>query len=331
MKTNYLLLAFLLSTLFAVAQTPKKIRALNFTGIELGQEVGFYKSFNTGKLNDHVVSGDFDRYLPANTSFYNYFGKTMVNGGNPYTMQSGNWDGSANAVSLVGLFSFANKDKSALNKHHQLRIGLGYGERYYTTSNFSSGQSFGRDTVSINYIQGDTVYIMTDSISRVNAWVQPSVTMGLVGLGYIYTLSPGDKVTLGFGGGVDMGVGVISVYGDITQTNERKYYGYGKGSDTTAWQYLITHYGKDLSPKTTRLEEIDNRSSVAYMVRPHIAARLDYRLSKKSNFFKHFNLFCEGRVGWEYSNADNLSDKHQNRYVSVRFGINYYLSNIIGG
>jgi len=59
---------------------------------------------------------------------------------------------------------------------------------------------------------------------------------------------------------------------------------------------------------------------------------LNYTKKRGLSIFRRGTfLIFEGHAGWEYSNADKLADKYQNRYVSVRFGINYYLSNIIGG
>lgn len=251
--------------------------------------------------------------LDKDSPFFNYFGNTKtIYSGNTFN----NWNYNSRQVDFTTTWGFGKKGD--VRQRHVVKFGAGFSSRGYPTTMYSALQYSQRDTTGYTYVGNDTVAFIKDTSSYYFATILSSVKMGHVNVAYAYRLFPLEKLSLSLGGGVDIGMGEITVKGDA-DFNARSTT-YGQSISGQGWSY--NNY-EDHNSKVQEVFVIEEKRFKAFVFRPYLSARVDYRLSKNFPLLKHINLFTEGRFGVEFANLNKKFYDGPPPTFAVRIGVSY--------
>lgn len=310
-----LLSLFVFSIITAQAQdTPaKKTHRVSITGVELAAQGDVTNNYASNKCIRGNLLDMFDNTIglpnnilslvPSNFLFrelfpptvYNYSNYIIYNNSLYYYYYSGenryNNGMSGYANMLLGL-----KKKDGSNTRHSLKIGLGYSYKEFGYQTARKETIFKTDTIgTITYYDGNpTDYLTEDSTASSLGKIKFVTNSILLNLTYYYTVADGNKISMSFGLGTDIGLML-----------------------TKSELYSRTNYsGNPYSDKSA----FENFNYNTYILRPNISIKTNYRITKKSRT----SIFCEGRWGKDI-NGLNHSPNLRKTFMAVNFGVRYNL------
>jgi hypothetical protein len=289
----------------------KKPRTFRLIGVEASRGNNRFQREDAVGTKGNMYEG----FIEDGSPFFTYFN-------NSNTFYSRNdyylWEYASRQTDFTTTWGFGKRGD--VNQKHVIKIGGGYASRYYPTAQYSAIQYFSRDTIGFEYIGNDTVAFIKDTSSFYNSSLQNTLKMGHVNVAYAYRLFPNEKLSLSLGGGVDIGLGTITIDGDIDFFTRS--ISYGRSITGNSWNY--NDYENNTS-NSKQIVQIDEKRFKAFMFRPYLSARIDYRISKKFPLLKHINMFTEGRFGMEFSNLNKKFYDGPPPTISLRLGIAYNL------
>lgn len=300
----------------------KKPRTFRLIGLEASTGNQYYASFeNSGAPSS--TSSIYHKFLPDDSPFFTYFGDNTPtnNGYSPlyaadYAMYNDRWNSFGGSTDFTTTWGFGKKGD--VNQKHVIKIGGGFSDRSYRVLAYSFEEYSDRDTLGYTYIGSDTSVTIKDTSVYVTTQLSNYANLGHILLGYNYRIHPEEKLSLSFGGGMDIAFGTYSVFGDIYRHNDSYVASRPINDGPGGW----TNYDYQNSiHKTTLLANIDEKKFKVATFRPYITARVDYRLSKNIPVLKGINLFVEGRYGVEYSNINKIMYSRAPSYLSLKFGV----------
>jgi hypothetical protein len=191
-----------------------------------------------------------------------------------------------------------------------LKAGLSYEERKLFCGQFKVPILLA-DTMGTAEILGTPtdVYItqMHDEISQTNV----NAKFAKLAVSYQYKLYPVEPLSILLGAGADAGMLVSGQFaGNIIDAEYTNYYDY-ENSIELGRNY--TKFNKQYYSK---------RFGGGSTISAFAQATLNWHLSNKQNFLKHFNLSVTGRYGYNWVKLPQ-SQNYSSRYLSGSFGISY--------
>lgn len=300
----------------------KKDRTFRLLGVDASRGNLYY---NTGRegFKPTTTSGMYKGFIDKDSPFFTFFGNNTPTGyGYGYIYfadyyYNRKWENESQQTNFTTTWGFGKKGN--VNQRHVIKIGAGYATRSYSSVSYTHSDYHSTDTTGYSYVNGDTIAFIKDSSSAKTCMLSNYVSMGQVSLAYNYRLHPEEKLSLSFGGGIDLGIGVYKVSGDIRQESSGNSYGMST-STTSPWHYYNT---QGYNSKSSTLATVDEARFKAVTFRPYINVRLDYRLSKNFPVLKHINIFVDGRWGKEFSNINKKMYAKSPTYLGLSFGIAY--------
>lgn len=300
----------------------KKDRTFRLIGVDASIGNLYY---NTGRegYKPTTTSGMYKGFIDKNSPFFTYFGNntpTSYGGSYLYIADYYNnkrWANESQQYNFTTTWGFGKKGN--VNQRHVIKIGAGYANRSYNGTAYTLYDYSSTDTTGYSYVNGDTIAFIKDTSSAKMCTLSNYVSMGQVSLAYNYRLHPEEKLSLSFGGGVDIAMGVFEIFGYLNQELSSRSYEVSTSS-TSPWYYYANQGN---TYKSSNLAIISDSKFKAVTFRPYINARIDYRLSKNFPILKHINIFVDGRWGKEFSNINKKMYAKSPTYLGLSFGIAY--------
>jgi len=347
MKKYVLVLSFFISTL-AIAQPPvdkpadkpeetkekkddkpkekkdKKPRTFRLIGVEAAKGTQYYKT--PGNYNNPFTeSGIFRKLISDDSPFFTYFGNNTTSnyGGSSladYTYDTKTWFNYSDQTNVTTTWGFGKRGD--VNQKHVIKIGAGYSNRSYNSVSYSLTEYQDTDTTGYTYIGSDTVVHIKDTTVSINCSLSNYVKMGQVSLAYNYRIHPEEKLSLSFGGGIDVALGTATILGTIRRTNRSQSYGQSTSinGQNNVWYY---YDNQNSISKGTKLGEVEEKRFKAATFRAYVDFRVDYRLSKKFPVLKNINVFVLGRLGKEFSNIGKRYHDSAPTYLGFNLGLTF--------
>ena len=296
----------------------KKPRTFRLIGVEASAGNVYYG----GNSTPSTTSGMYKGFIDKDSPFFSIFGENATtNYGYNYLsldyQDRGRWHHYANQYDFISTWGFGKKGD--VNPKHVIKIGAGFGNRSYNTVDYYKDEFSQIDTIGYTYIGNDTVVTIKDSSVFVGASISNYARLGHVSLAYNYRLHADEKLSLSFGGGMDIGFGTLEVLGVINRYTERRIYGRTLNGQP-GWNY---YDHENYINKSNLLGNIDNNRFKVASFRPYVNLRVDYRLSKKLPLLKNINVFVDGRWGKEFSTMNKKMYANTPTFISWRVGIAY--------
>lgn len=300
----------------------KKPRTFRLIGVEASTGNYYYKNIHE-QGRPSTTSDIYSKFIDESSPFFTYFGTntpTIYDGFSPLTSSvyypNNKLLNNGTQTDFTTTWGFGKRGD--VNQKHVIKIGFGLSDRQYTNTYYNNVLYSDLDTLSYTYLGGDTLANIRDTSSVVAAYINNSISMGHISIAYNYRLHSDEKLSLSFGGGMDLSLGTYRIAGSIDQSSSSFYYTRNI-SNTPNWYYQDNNQNN--ISKLTQLANIDETPFKAAMFRPYITVRVDYRLSKKIPILKNINLFVDGRFGKEFSNIGNKMLDKSPTFYSLKFGV----------
>jgi hypothetical protein len=200
----------------------------------------------------------------------------------------------------IGLSPFSKKN-NAYRENRELKICIG--SNMGKTNQFSFVK---RTTVRYDTLQnthGDIVEYI-DSVYEKNYSYSQYIHEINLGASYIFKTNTAKKVSFFAGGGFEYGFSVIS---QITeQVWSESYFSPSYGDSSY-------YYDNDIDKTTININKTN------HFARVFIPLGINYRLSNKSNFFKHINFDVQLSPGLVFTLVNKVSSLHPYTYIAVGY------------
>lgn len=198
-------------------------------------------------------------------------------------------------TSQVGMMA-AWEIRNHPNRKHKIRIGFSAGQydlNYYN----SRGESYSyRIDTLISATTGRTSYV--DSFYTKNLYVYQDAQMFNINIDYLRTVNPRNKLSVYGGAGINVGLSMNNTI----------------GANYSEYSYVNEPYGSNRfgpnpngNQNNFRNESYTKELSMATSFRPYSLVGFNYKLSKRSPFLKHINIFTEFKMGLEINAMEELN------------------------
>lgn len=295
MKISYPILAislclFFITDAFSQAKEPVKLRfntfsaQFGFYGF-LGRQGGNLKDFKALAPESELLENNFDDF---NQSFYN-----RNNEANP-------------AFSAQLYFDWRTKNEFWNKLNPQLRLGLSY-----ASINLMNGNLYGIDYHRIDTLtsnkNGKTYYV--DSVNTENYILDYQAEMLLIDAALMFSSNPNSRWSIYAGMGLSIGM----IFGNtaIIRYIDGQYYNSRANYNSTS-----NHWN------SMQKEEVFSNNQLGYAALASLPLGINFRLSKKDNFWGNTSLFAEMRTALSYINTSALGSELSTSRFNM-FGIKY--------
>lgn len=197
-------------------------------------------------------------------------------------------------TSQVGMMAAWNV-RNTRNRIQKIRVGFSAGQYEINYNNSQSENNSYRIDTLVSGSTGRTSYV--DSFNLKNIYAYHDAKMFNFSIDYLRTINPRNKLSTYVGAGLNVGVtlsnsltGNFSEYNYVNEPNG--YSQFGPNYDMNN-NYEYENYYKELS--------------TASSFRPYSLVGLNYKLSKRSAFLRHINVFAEYKMGLEFSMMQELN------------------------
>lgn len=197
--------------------------------------------------------------------------------------------------SQVGMMAAWNL-RTHPKRQQKIRIGFSAGQydlNYYNSRGETN--QYRIDTL-ISATTGRTSYI--DSFYSKSRYTYQNAQMFNLNIDYLRIINPRNKMSVYAGAGLNLGLsmnntinGSYNEYGYVNEPNGYNVFGPNTGSNQN--NYTYQNDSRELSMITT--------------FRPYSLVGFNYKLSKRSAFLKHINLFTEFKMGLEVSSMEEIN------------------------
>lgn len=203
--------------------------------------------------------------------------------------------------------SIAIQIAAKLTKNRKLRFGIAYSDGVSTSAYYLKEDVSYLDTLyptnSAQAVYVDSIYSSHYSISKISQNINLEAS-------YLTSTNPESRFSLYTGLGLSIGIS-LDTQTRISHT-QANYLEYSVASGTYS-----SIYDNKFDNYNTESEKIKSKAN--FNASAFVPLGLDFRLSKKSEFWKMIHLFAESRPGLTFTNVPEIGSK-QNATFQYGFG-----------